>query len=523
VQADACVPDNGCPLSCSGHGACVAKVCGCDLGYQGDGCETCATGWHHGADGVTCTRSHCDPSPCTGGMLCSEQAGCCPATCTPDATECSNGMQRRCDTQAGGCWDWTAAASCGAGGCQDATQCKPIATGVTIDEWGSSADDFVESVAFGSSGEVIAAGFSSASLGGQAYIGASDVTVGSRKAPAGANWTRQRGTTGVDIAYGVVRVSSGDVYATGVSAGSLETGLITRTAPFLAKWSSSGELRWSKSWGSTAADEGHALALDDKGNLYVAGVTTGDLAATNAGDYDGFVSKLDASGNVLWSAQWGTTAEDWATAVAVDSGGNVYTTGRTSEMLPGQSTAYAGMWDAFLIKHSPTGKLLWTRQWGSTESDQGSGLAIGADDSVYVVGVAGDLGRSGAGGAFLGKWDSAGNEKWIEQWGDAGTSLGERVALDASGAIYVAGETTATLDGATNAGGADAFVSKWTDKNGTRTREWSKQFGTTSKEYAYAIAVATDGTIALAGSTRGSLPGFTNQGSYDNFLIRIVP
>jgi hypothetical protein len=226
---------------------------------------------------------------------------------------------------------------------------------------------------------------------------------------------------------------------------------------------------------------------------------------------------------VLWSAQWGTTAEDWATAVAVDSAGNVYTTGRTSEMLPGQSTAYAGMWDAFLIKHSPTGKLLWTRQWGSTESDQGSGLAIGADDSVYVVGVAGDLGRSGAGGAFLGKWDSAGNEKWIEQWGDAGTSLGERVALDASGAIYVAGETTATLDGATNAGGADAFVSKWTDKNGTRTREWSKQFGTTSKEYAYAIAVATDGTIALAGSTRGSLPGFTNQGSYDNFLIRIVP
>ena len=50
--------------------------------------------------------------------------------------------------------------------------------------------------------------------------------------------------------------------------------------------------------GSSVDDAGHAITIDNFGDVYVAGTTYGSLDGnTNAGDADLFVAKYDSAGN----------------------------------------------------------------------------------------------------------------------------------------------------------------------------------------------------------------------------------
>jgi hypothetical protein len=66
----------------------------------------------------------------------------------------------------------------------------------------------------------------------------------------------------------------------------------------------------------------------------------------------------------------------------------------------------------------------------------------------------------------------------------------------------------------------DAFVAKY-DSSGTQI--WFTLFSTSSRDYGYAIAVDSDNYIYVTGKTGGSLPVYTNAGSYDIFISRFDP
>ena len=90
------------------------------------------------------------------------------------------------------------------------------------------------------------------------------------------------------------------------------------------------------------------------------------------------------------------------------------------------------------------------------------------------------------------------------------------VAVDASGSIYVAGTTEGTLPGQNNAPGAgDAFLRKY-DANGTEL--WTRQFGTPKFDDALAVAVDASGSIYVAGRTFGAFPGQNYAGGADAFV-----
>ena len=96
-------------------------------------------------------------------------------------------------------------------------------------------------------------------------------------------------------------------------------------------------IEWSTQIGtSRSRPKVFSVAVDSSGNTYISGVTGGDLDGTNAGSADAFLTKFDASGNVLWTRQIGTAKFDGCRAVAVDSAGYIYISGGTS----GQSRWY---------------------------------------------------------------------------------------------------------------------------------------------------------------------------------------
>ena len=101
--------------------------------------------------------------------------------------------------------------------------------------------------------------------------------------------------------------------------------------------------------------------------------------------------------------------------------------------------------------------------------------------------------------------------------GTASNEVGCGVATDASGTIYVTGETWGSLGGETNAGLNDIFLARY---DGSGTRQWVKLLGTASNDYGYGVATDASGNIYITGHTRGNLGGETNAGGSDIFLAR---
>lgn len=107
---------------------------------------------------------------------------------------------------------------------------------------------------------------------------------------------------------------------------------------------------------------------------------------------------------------------------------------------------------------------LWTRQFGSADSDDALGVAVDGAGNLYMVGGVGSAlpgqTNSGVSDAFVSKYNSDGNELWIRQFGAQTTDEATGVAVDNAGHLYVVGLTDGSLPGQASLGGVDAFVMK---------------------------------------------------------------
>ncbi|MBI1895772.1 MAG: SBBP repeat-containing protein [Acidobacteria bacterium] len=250
----------------------------------------------------------------------------------------------------------------------------------------------------------------------------------------------------------------------------------------MSKLDLDGNVLWSRQFGTAGPDAARGVAADASG-VYVVGDTGGALQGAGAGSGDVFVRKYDPNGNELWTRQFGGPTDDQASAAAVDSTG-LYVTGFVTAM-PGQS-AGTGV-DVFVRKYDFTGNELWTRLFGTNDSDKAYGIAVDSS-GIYVTGdTIGELAtRVGGTDGFLRKYDASGNVIWTRQFGTNTTDGAAGVAVNSSG-VYVSGQSTGTLAGQTKIGGLwDAFVMKF-DLNGNP--QWTRQFGTTGDDFGYGIAL----------------------------------
>jgi hypothetical protein len=146
---------------------------------------------------------------------------------------------------------------------------------------------------------------------------------------------------------------------------------------------------------------------------------------------------------------------------------------------------------------------------------------VGSGGAVYVAGsTSGSLnGNPNAGGvdAFLSRYDSTGARLWTRTLGTPGDEVFYGVAADSGGAIYVAGSTSGSLDGRPNAGGDDAFLAKF---DSTGTRLWTRMLGTSGDEAGYGVAADGSGGVYVAGFSSGSLDGHPGAGGDDAFLAK---
>lgn len=198
---------------------------------------------------------------------------------------------------------------------------------------------------------------------------------------------------------------------------------------------------WTEQFGTPKLDFPEGLAI--KGSvIYVAGGTAGALPAQRSqGDLDDYVRAYDSRGNELWTHQFGTSDYDWAGDVAVDRTG-IYVSGVTDGALRGQESR--GRLDSFIRKYRFTGRLVWTRQFGTPLGDYGGGLAAGPT-GVYTAGntfgVFPHQRNHGGYDAFIRRYDTHGEVKWTRQFGTPRFEGGlGAIAVDGSSA-YLALQT----------------------------------------------------------------------------------
>ncbi|MFG0286481.1 MAG: SBBP repeat-containing protein [Phycisphaerales bacterium JB039] len=205
------------------------------------------------------------------------------------------------------------------------------------------------------------------------------------------------------------------------------------------------ELQWARLIGTAEDDYSHSMTLDVEGNIIICGRINRYVPWTIYTD-DVFVAKCTPAGAVLWTRQDGPEGSDIAEDVALDSAGNIYIAGTT------QGRLY-GSWDVLLAKYSPSGDLLWWRQFGTSGSDWAKAIVVDSEDHVYLSGhTDGDLYGTSAGSidAFVAMYDSEGAEVWGRQFGGAGADVACGLALDSAGDLVLGG--TAWLAKYTTAG-----------------------------------------------------------------------
>ena len=185
-------------------------------------------------------------------------------------------------------------------------------------------------------------------------------------------------------------------------------------------------------FGTVASDSAAGLARYNS-SIYVVGGTSGSLHIKNKGGKDAFIRKVDTRGKLIWGRQFGTSADDRATAVATDAKGNAYVLGVTSGVL---ARSLRGPSDFFLRKYTVTGGVAWTLQFGLDTEDTPGGLVV-SGKYVYVVGNHQDI------GSVLYKFNLSNGDTWFKTQfaGDSPYRYATGIASDSSGNLYVAGST----------------------------------------------------------------------------------
>lgn len=355
--------------------------------------------------------------------------------------------------------------------------------------------------------------------------------------------TEQSGTIYSETSSSIAIDNEGNIFISGYTQGDFdgntninseceenhETGILCYDL-FLIKFDKFGIKQWTKQWGSDSNDFATSMVVDNSGNVFVAGYTSGLIAqniinTSNIGLINTFLTKFNNNGEIQWSKQIEKEIDadcfDYSNFITVDNSGNVYLTGETDCNLG--ENINQGNYDLFFAKYDTNGNLLLLKQEGTTSSDRGLSIATDETGNIFITGTTtGKLGTTsnlGAADIFLIKYDSNGVKKFTKQFGSSMIDYPFEIKIDMFNYIYITGYSYGNFDNNSNLGSDDIILIKF-DNNGEK--QWSKQEGTNNKDVANSLDFDNSGNVYITGYTKGSLDGNIYSGNEDIFVSKFT-
>lgn len=322
---------------------------------------------------------------------------------------------------------------------------------------------------------------------------------------------------------------------------------------FVVKVNATGTgILYSTYLGGTDYDSASGIAVDDVGNVYVGGTTfsggsafnafptAGQGAITsNAGQTDGFLTKLNSSGTALiYSTYFGTANVDHTYSVVLAPSGVFVTGWWDAARFPGQTIDVGDIFVARYGNGSSAAREAFRRLGNLTTNDIGFDVATDPLGNVFVTGRVGSAGLQtdfssfrGGWDAFLARFNSALVLQSFTYLGGTGYDDGIAIAATASGEAFITGQTDSIGLGNNQYGRSgtegDAFLARFSNA-GSLTH--FAYFGGMRNDFGDGIAVDASGTAYIAGFSESSdfpVSPFaaqrTNGGKHDLFVIRASP
>ena len=282
--------------------------------------------------------------------------------------------------------------------------------------------------------------------------------------------------------------SSGNVYVCG-------TDEVRRN--FVAKYNNSGVIQWQRTMNGNAlgdyyGNELYGIGTDSSGNVYAAG------KARNMAVNSTILIKYNSSGTLQFQRSVGVNWRHQIRDAAIDSSGNFYIVGYGGNRANGSS--FDGI---FVAKVNSSGVVQWEQTLGgdtnTTNTETGEGITVDSSGNIYVIGY-GYTGTVASRRMIIAKYNNSGVIQWQRTLnGTSFGEIGEDVAVDSSGNVYVCGFFD--TNGTSVSRGNDAIIAKY---NSSGTLQWQRtlansQYGKIDE--AYGITVDNKGTVYVTGMT----------------------
>ncbi len=307
---------------------------------------------------------------------------------------------------------------------------------------------------------------------------------------------------GVDIANAIALDSEGNVYVTGLSSGN---GQLPDYWPRSAydfctiKYNSGGKQEWVARYDGpgNSTDAAIAMAVDAAGNVYVTGESvSSDTGWTHQKNYDFATVKYNTTGTLQWVARYDGPAnsDDAATAIALDSLGDLYVTGWSIDTLLygfDQHFSYA------TIKYDANGAVQWIERYSRSQLESASPVAMVVDRSGSVI-VSGQTGNGflGVNSGYIAtvKYDPNGNLQWAVCDSSFVNARVTDLVLDGGDNAIIAATSLAS---ASQTYGISVLVLKYASNGALQWK--TNQGGNGNKITASGIGVDTLGNVFLSG------------------------
>ena len=202
-------------------------------------------------------------------------------------------------------------------------------------------------------------------------------------------WSRFFGGSFTDTPNGIVENASGEF----IIAGSSDSDDVDITGNkgsydfWVVKTGSDGNMIWEKSFGGSEIDEARGIVSSNDGNYVMVGDTrsSDQDVSVNNGAADLWVTKISDAGNIVWEQSIGGSNFDVPRSIkrTLDGGFIISGSSRSSD---GSVASNQGQNDAWVVKISSTGQLVWEKTFGGSEIDFGYDAAELSDGSVVLVG-----------------------------------------------------------------------------------------------------------------------------------------
>jgi hypothetical protein len=293
----------------------------------------------------------------------------------------------------------------------------------------------------------------------------------------------------------------------------------------LLKYDSAGKLAFTQILGAADAASGFALAVSaDGAKVAVAGAVEGGLSGTTARDADdAFVAVFSADGDPQWVARRGAKGDDQVNAIAFASDGTLVVAGQTRAALP--SAASVGQSDGYVRGYSQAGAELFVKQFGTSANDVASALlvrnnGVGGID-IFTGGVENNRGVLRKFSYAAGAGFTAGAVRDIGYFHEGAINA---IAADGA-ALYVGGSVGADrlsvgVAARAASAGKEGFVARLSADLASTTLDRTTYLGSAQSDRVMNLAVA-NGAVYAAGVAGGVIAGVGDSGVEAGFIARL--